>query len=289
MGKSFAISANLDKAAQQAIKMAMFAVIAELKGIELMFEEVKQHVDQPLQKRACLVKLQTLMKAGTWEIVSQPLDHNMIGSKWVLWIKKKAGGIINKYKAYLVARGFTQVEGVDYFVIFGPVAKLAALCIILVITAYNNWEIQVFNFYSTFLNEEFNNNKKLYIKQSLDLQFAYPKKFILCLCKTIYSLKQSSRKWYKKLTAAFATLDFTPLKKDHTVFRLVQDVDIIILAIHVDNCTITGSSPFIMAMQDCIGQLFKIMLLGPIDWLLGLEIIRDQTTQSILLESNFIH
>lgn len=109
------------------------------------------------------------MKAGTWEIVSQPLDHNMIGSKWVLWIKKKAGGIINKYKAYLVARGFTQVEGVDYFVIFGPVAKLAALCIILVITAYNNWEIQVFNFYSTFLNEEFNNNKKLYIKQSLDL------------------------------------------------------------------------------------------------------------------------
>lgn len=48
MGKSFAISANLDKAAQQAIKMAMFAVIAELKGIELMFEEVKQHVDWPL-------------------------------------------------------------------------------------------------------------------------------------------------------------------------------------------------------------------------------------------------
>ncbi len=122
------------------------------------------------------------------------------------------------------------------------------------------------------------------MEQPSGFEFADCQKFVLCLRKTIYGLKQSSRKWYKKLTAALGTLGFKPLKKDHTVYCLVRGPDIIILAIHVDDCTITGSSSsLINNTQDCIAQLFKITLLGPISWLLGLEIIRNRAAHTISL------
>ncbi len=98
------------------------------------------------------------------QLVPQSNDWNIIGSKWVLWIKKKLGGVIDKYKTWLVAQEFTQVEGVDYFVMFAPIAKLAALCIILFIAAQNDWEINVFNFHSAFLNGEFDNKKEIYME-----------------------------------------------------------------------------------------------------------------------------
>ncbi len=94
-------------------------------------------------KRAKEEEIWTLLEAGTWERVPQPSDQNVIASKWVLQIKMKAGGIINKYKAQLVAQGFMQFEGVDYFVTFAPVAKFASLQIILAIAARNNWEIRI--------------------------------------------------------------------------------------------------------------------------------------------------
>ncbi len=115
------------------------------------------------------------------------------------------------------------------------------------------------------------------MEQPSDFEFTNQHQYVLCLHKTIDSLKQSSHKWYEKLTVALATLSFTALKKDHAVFRLVTGADIIILAIHVDDCTITGSSPtLIIEIHKHIAQLFKITLLEPISWLLGMEIIRNK-------------
>ena len=48
---------------------------------------------------------------------------NVVGSKWVFRAKKNAAGDVERYKARLVAQGFSQVLGVDYFDMFAPVAK----------------------------------------------------------------------------------------------------------------------------------------------------------------------
>ncbi len=176
------------------LEMAMAAAIAESEAIEPVFEEAKQRADWPSWRKAIEEELRTLTQAGTWEIVPRPTDRNVIGSKWVLRIKKKAGGVIDKYKARLVAQGFTQVEGVDYFVTFVPVAKLASLRIILAIAARNDWDINVFDFHGAFLNGEFDDEEELYMEQPPDFEFADRRQYVLRLRKTIYSLKQSSRK-----------------------------------------------------------------------------------------------
>ena len=60
--------------------------------------------------------------AGTWDLVEAPKGANVVGSKWVFRVKKDAMGKIIRYKARLVAQGFSQVPGVDYFDTFAPVA-----------------------------------------------------------------------------------------------------------------------------------------------------------------------
>ncbi len=77
----------------QWMEIAMFAAMAESKAIEPSYEEAKRHADWPKWHEAIKLKPKTLIEA---EIVPRPANHNVIGSKWVLRIKKKSGGVINK-------------------------------------------------------------------------------------------------------------------------------------------------------------------------------------------------
>ena len=72
-------------------------------------------------------ELMMLKNADTWELVKPPENVNIVGSKWVYKVKKDAAGNIVHYKAQLVAQGFSQVPGIDYFDMFAPVAKLASI------------------------------------------------------------------------------------------------------------------------------------------------------------------
>jgi len=84
-------------------------------------------------------EIKTLEDAGTWTTVLKPAGKNVVGSKWVFHIKRKADGTIEKHKARLVAHGFTQKFGIDYFDTFSPVARLASFRLILAIAARNDF------------------------------------------------------------------------------------------------------------------------------------------------------
>ena len=71
-------------------------------------------------KEALDAEYSSLINNETW--VPPPLDANIVGSKWVLKVKRDANGNINRYKAGLVAQGYSQVKGVDYDKVFSTVA-----------------------------------------------------------------------------------------------------------------------------------------------------------------------
>jgi len=82
--------------------------------------------------------LDCLQDAGTWKIIDRLVSTNVVDSKWVFCIKKNTNGTIDKYKTCLVACGFTQVYGVNYYETFTPVAKLTSIQSILAIAARND-------------------------------------------------------------------------------------------------------------------------------------------------------
>jgi len=110
------------------VKHAMVAEMSEAEGLEpRSLAEAKCGLDWLFWEKVIFEELKMLEEAGTWELVDLPAGANLVGSKWVFQVKKDAAGQVVPFKAPLVAQGFLQVPGVDYFDMFAPVAKLASI------------------------------------------------------------------------------------------------------------------------------------------------------------------
>jgi hypothetical protein len=190
-------------------------------------------------------KIAMLEEAGTWITVPQPTDKNIVSSKWVYCIKHKADGSIEKYKAWLIAQGFMQKFGVDYFDSFSPAAKLSSFHIILAIATCNDWDADTFDFNGTYLNGKLDDNEEIYMKPPPG--YTSEGEQVKHLLKSLYGLKQAGRKWYNTFSCALTDLGFQVNDADPGVFSSHVDDHTTILAIHVDDCLITSNSPELIA------------------------------------------
>ena len=84
---------------------------------------------------------ESIMKNDVWELVPKLQDKTIVTSKWLYKIKHAADGSLEKYKARFVARGFSQKEGIDYDVIFAPVARYTTICSIIALTTSQGWNL----------------------------------------------------------------------------------------------------------------------------------------------------
>ena len=74
------------------------------------------------------------MKNDVWHIIPRPKGNFVVTSKWIYKIKHTADGSIEKHKARFVARGFSQVEGIDYEETFSPIVRYTSIQTIIALT-----------------------------------------------------------------------------------------------------------------------------------------------------------
>jgi Reverse transcriptase (RNA-dependent DNA polymerase) len=167
-------------------------------------------------------------------VVERPKGRNIVKNKWVFRIKKDDTGKVERYK------GFTQVHGVDYYDTWAPVAKLASICLLLAITTQNNWTVDMFDFHSAFLNSKLDSDEEVFMEQPYGYEQSDGRRYVCKLFKSLYGLKQAGRKWYDILCRTLAKIGFKRSDTDPAIFYIHQGSNIIVLACHVDNCTIIG-------------------------------------------------
>jgi hypothetical protein len=263
---------------------AFAAVTGDSEALEpRSLAEAKRGGDWPLWEKAIHEELATLKAAGTWELVEKPEGANVVGSKWVFRAKKDAVGKIVRYKARLVAQGFSQIPGVDYFDTFAPVARLASIRAVLAFAAPEDLETAQIDIKGAYLNGELTDDEHIYMRQPP----GYAEGHLVCkLKKTLYGLKQSGRRWYQKLVDIMTKLKFSRSEVDQAVFyrRDTGRNILIIIKVHVDDCSIVASTqPLIDRFKIEIKKHVEITDMGGLHWILGIEVKRIREQRKILL------
>jgi hypothetical protein len=250
--------------------------------------EAKRRPEWPYWEKAIREELKTLEDAGTWELTSLPEGANVVGSKWVFRIKRDASGQVVRYKARLVAQGFSQVEGVDYFDTYAPVAKLASLRTILALAARFDLELHQIDIKGAYLNGELTDNEHIYMRQPPGYPYPNSMGCVLRLHKTIYGLKQSGHRWYQKLTKICEeVMGLTRCNVDQAVFYRREGDSILVMAVHVDDCTIAARPPkLVEELKEKLRTRVEVTDLGELRWLLGIEIARDRDARTICLSQH---
>ncbi|GKA98506.1 retrovirus-related pol polyprotein from transposon TNT 1-94 [Tanacetum coccineum] len=144
-------------------------------------------------------ELNQFIANDVWELVPQPKNMTIIGTKWVFRNKLDENGIVSRNKARLVAQGYNQQEGIDYDETYAPVARLESIRILLAYACALDFKLFQMDVKSAFLNGFI--NEEVYVAQPPGfIDFEKPD-HVYKLKKALYGLKQAPKAWYDRLKA----------------------------------------------------------------------------------------
>jgi hypothetical protein len=140
--------------------------------------------------------MESLKKNDTWDLVSFPDGRKKIGSKWVFERKTNEASCVDKFKALMVAKGYSQVEGIDFNEIFSHVSKLTSIRVLMSLSTAFDLEIEKMDVKIAFLHGDL--EEEIYMKHPEGFIIKGKEELVCKLKKSLYGLKQSPRMWYHK-------------------------------------------------------------------------------------------
>lgn len=255
-------------------ELAETALCAEnfVEDIPSSVEELRKRSDWPEWEAAIADEKASLVKNKTWTLTSLPPGKNLIDSKWIFKIKHNDVGGIDRYKARLVARGFSQRKGFDYDSTYSPVAGLTTLRVLLAIANQERMHLHQLDVKTAFLNGHL--DQELYMR--------LPKEFdsgglVAKLQKSLYGLKQASRAWNSRFHEFVSALGFRRSEIDNCLYIATIAGKSVFLIIYVDDILIACHS--LEVIDELKGKLkaeFEMTDIGEVRTFLGLTIVRQQ-------------
>lgn len=213
-------------------------------------------------------EMESLQKNQTWTLVKLPKGKKPISCKWVFKIKPGSDGEPNRYKARLVARGFSQRYGFDYTETYAPVARLDTLRTILAVANHQRMIVHQMDVKCAFLNGRIDEE----IFMSLPEGFQQGNDTVCRLNRSIYGLKQASRAWNERFHKFVTGIGFRRSDNDPCLY--VRDGVYIIL--YVDDILIVGSElKSVEEVKHVLSNEFDMTDLGAVNNFLGMTIKRD--------------
>ncbi|RVW79312.1 Retrovirus-related Pol polyprotein from transposon RE1 [Vitis vinifera] len=239
------------------------------------FSDFKLYSTQyPLQ--ALSKEYDALLANETWKLCPRPVDHNVVGNKWVYKVKQTSTGEVDRFKARLVALGFAQEEGIDFTETFSPVIKPSTVRVLLTLSVQFDWEIRQLDVSNAFLHGIL--LEDVYMEQPKGFVNSDFPDYVCKLNKSLYGLKQAPRAWFMRLSQTLLEFDFLSSPVDASLFVYHKGHIHLFILIYVDDILVTGTDPSLI--QSLIQKLqteFKMKDLGPLGYFLGIQASRDSS------------
>jgi hypothetical protein len=140
--------------------------------------------------------------------------------------------------AQLVAKGFSQIKGIDFDELFSPVVQYETARLIFGVAALKDWEIKSVDVKAAYLYGKL--NEEIYMEEPEGFQTHQNK--VWRLHHALYGLKQSGLAWWRELTASMKELGFKCCTSDAGVYYYIdpQMKQLIIALVYVDDIAIIG-------------------------------------------------
>ena len=223
----------------------------------------------------------SLKKYQTWYLVDKPPNVNIVGSRWTYRVKRDNLGLVNRYKARLVAQGFSQVAGLDFEETYSPTIRFTSIRLILALACRYNLELRHIDVKGAYLNGKLQDD--VYMRQPEGFVEKGKEHLVCKLNKGLYGLKQSGRVWHQTLRLEMEKLGFKHGDADPTVFfRFGNNKSVEIAGWYVDDGLLASNS--VESMDHMVKEIegtFDIQDLGEPDRLLGIKITRDRDLGTI--------
>jgi hypothetical protein len=215
------------------------------------------------------------MANDTWDLVHIPKGRKLVKCKWVYKTKYALDGSVERHKDRLVAKGFSQVEGIDYNETCAHVAKMNSINLVLALVASHKWKVHQMDVKSAFLHE------KIYMEQPPG--YVQNDSSLVChLKKSLYGLKQAPQAWYAKMDKFLIDTRFSRCHYDPNVYTKKVGSHLVILVLYVDDLILIGSdSKLLNHVKTSLKKKFEMTDLGFLHYFRGLQVL--QTNEGIFL------
>jgi hypothetical protein len=200
-------------------------------------------------------------------LVPRP-NQNVVGTKWVFRNKQDEHGVVTRNKSQLVAKGYSQVEGLDFGETYAPAARLESIRILLAYATYHGFKLYQMDVKSAFLNGPI--KEEVYVEQPPDFKDSEYPNHVYKLSKALYRLKQAPRAWYECLRDFLITNGFKVGKAYPTLFSKTIAKDLFVCQIYVDDI-ISGSTnkSTCEEFSRIMIQKFEMSMMGELKYFLG--------------------
>ena len=265
-----------------------YAAVAEYLNMEAEPKTYKEAISGPESKAWRVAIAAELRSMETKEVLKLvPLTRELassvkvIGARFI-FKKKVKHGQLHKYKCRLVAKGYTQREGIDYAETYAPVARMNTIRVFLKVSVDRGHVRISVDYVTAFLNGELNEELYLESIEGMDC----PQGYIYRLMKAIYGLKQAGRSWNVLISDYLKTYGFKQCVSDHCVF--VKDNGNLMVLVYVDDLIISAlvksdADDLIADME----KVFEIGDKGPIDWYVGVA-FKDDGDKLFLSQADYV-
>lgn len=233
--------------------------------------------DSKLWKAALMEEINSLRQHGTCSAeISQPAGKGEIVDCKIVWDVKdgtfdEETRIMGppRYKARIVARGFSQRYNINYKDTFAPTLRYDCLRILLATAARNGWKIHQMDVKTAFLAGTLDEEVYMEFPPYLAVHFGR----YVRLLKSLYGLKQAARVWYLLLESFFREEGYTPLATDPSLFT--NGEVLISTGVYVDDLAITGPSEIeVQRLKSALCKRFDMKDLGEAKTILGMRVQR---------------